>query len=57
MNEEYFETGEGFNEGRFEGAIQAFVQQGTWEELARDPVEGYFGKHKGVTLVFRVLPK
>ena len=57
MREDYFETGEGFNEGRLEGAIQAFVQQGTWEELAREPVEGYFGKHKGVTLVFRVLPK
>ena len=57
MKEEYFETSEEFNEGRFEGAIQALIQQGTWEEMARDPVEGYFGKHKGLTLVFRVLPK
>lgn len=55
MRKAYVETGEGFSEGRLEGAIQSLVQQGVWELLAKESVEGYFGQHSGITFVLRVL--
>ncbi|XP_072032347.1 methyltransferase-like protein 27 [Amphiura filiformis] len=56
MKQAYFDTSEDYNYGgKFEAAIQSMVQQGKWEVVARDHVEGYFGEHNGVTLVFKIM--
>ena len=56
MREAYFDTNEEYNRGgKFEAAIQNMIQQGKWQELARDPVEGYYGQNRGLVLVFKIL--